>query len=128
MSGWGSGGLLGGVVGVLDGLVNPAAVGDLVAVLLRPGPDLRRLRVTTGGGAGPGGPGGLGLGPPARGRVRAQGFPQLLRIGGGEVDLVLPTVQTKLDSFIGRTTLDVVLQDNFDALGHHSTFLLISSC
>ena len=56
------GGLLGGVVGVLDGLVDAAAVGDLVAVLLRPGPDLRRLRVTTGGGTGSGGPGGLGLG------------------------------------------------------------------
>jgi hypothetical protein len=47
--GGGVGGLLGGVVGVFDGLVDAAAVGDLVTVLLRPGPDLCRLRVPTGG-------------------------------------------------------------------------------
>lgn len=32
---------MGGVVGVLDGLVDAAAVGDLVFVFLGPGPDLR---------------------------------------------------------------------------------------
>lgn len=127
MSGWGSGGLLGGVVGVLDGLVNPAAVGDLVPVLLRPGPDLRRLRITTGGGPGPGGPGGLGLGPSASGGVGAQGLPQLLRVSGGEVDLVLPAVQSELDGLLCGTALEVVFQNDFYALRQLSTFSLISS-
>lgn len=120
--GGGSGGLLGGVVGVLDGLVNTAAVGDLVTALLRPGPDLRRLRITTGGGTGPAGPGGLAMGPLASGSIRAQGLPQLLRISGGEVDLVLPAVHTELDGLLRRTTLEVVLQNNRYTLGHLFAF------
>jgi hypothetical protein len=39
-------GSVGGVVSVLDGLVDAAAVGNLVAVLLGPGPDFRGVRVT----------------------------------------------------------------------------------
>ena len=108
--------------------MNTAAVGDLVAVLLGPCPDLRRLRVTTGGGTGPGDPGGLALGPPAGGGVRAQGLPQLLRVSCRQVDLVLPAVQAELEGLISRTTLEVVLQNDLHALGHHSTFPLISSC
>lgn len=42
---WGSGGLLGGVIDVFNGLADPSAVGEFVAVLLHPRRNLCRLWV-----------------------------------------------------------------------------------
>ena len=106
-----------GVVGVLDGLVDAAAVGDLVAVILRPGPDLPGVRVTTRG-AGPGAAGTTTGGLAASRRERAQCLPQLLGVGGGEVDLVVLAVEAELDGVFGGAAVEVVLEVHFDFLSH----------
>lgn len=71
-------------------------------------------------------PGVLGLSPPAGGGVGSQGFPQPLRVRGGEVDLVLPAIQAELNGLLGRTALEVVLKNDLHTLRQLSTFSLIS--
>ena len=109
---------MGGVVGVLDGLVDPAAVGDLVAILLGPGPDLRGVWVTTGG-AGPSAAGATAAGGlPAGLREGMQCLTQFLGVGGGEVDLVVLAVEAELDGVFGGAAVEVVLEVHFDFLSH----------
>lgn len=75
---------VGGVVGVLDGLVNAAAVGDLVAVLLGPGADRGGLTCRVGGAGGALAPSaGAGGGLAGCRHEGAQRLKQLFGVGVG---------------------------------------------
>src|SRR5699024_56547 len=107
---------VGGGVRLADLGADPAAFGDLVAVLPRPLPNVGRRGATTGRlrplcGALPADSARLG-------NILGEGVAKLARVLRGKVDLVRRAVQAKLDSLIGVTTVKIVDKQNLDLLGH----------
>lgn len=103
--------LLRGRVDVLDALMDPTAIEDLVAVDLRPSTDRNGLPITaalTGAGGGTGA--GLGRNVPRRAAVRSQRFTQLLSVSGAEVNPVILTIKTEPDIHVHTVDLSSLLK------------------
>lgn len=123
---WGSGGLLGGIIGVFNGLADPSAVGEFVAVLLHPRRNLCRLWVPAGRGTGLGGPGLLGCArrPAMIWGRRVSRSSCVLAVDRSISCRRPPTLNCTVSS-AGPSSM-VVLQEDLRALGLHNTLFSVS--
>src|SRR5690606_1295932 len=118
------------VIGVDHVGRNPAAVADVVTLRLRPGADLRRLRLAAARGTTAGGTGATAAAPsgastrPAGGLdVGLKRVTQLRGVLGGQVDFICDAVQRELDALVRLRTVEVVDESDHDLLCHCSSLL-----